>query len=144
MRLRAVTSPPRKKEREAKKMKVAFTKEAKKFVTIEEAPVAKQIIEECKEYDLSDLAQTAARVAGGQETYEILKATAEIAKNARVYNYYESNSGTLDVWLEFYAYNWYRGFFEIGVYLSDIWQLDGDNSEEIKSRMYLRECKATR
>lgn len=120
-------------------MKVAFTKEAKKYITLEEAPKARQIIEECKEYDLADLAQTAARIAGGQDSYEILKATAEIAKNARVYDLYGDDSGTLDVWLEIYAFNKYIGFYDIGVYLSDIWQLDGENAAEIKKHMYLRE-----
>ena len=124
-------------------MKVAFTERAKKFITLEEAPKAREIIASLKEENIKDLAQTAANIAGGSDTYgsdtyEILKATAEIAKNSRVNDYYDNGTGKLDVWLEIYAYNEYKGFYNIGVYLSDLWQLGGDNSDEIRKHMYLQ------
>jgi hypothetical protein len=119
-------------------MKVAMTAEAKRFITLEEAPIARQMIKDMKEDDgLKEYAEMAARVAGGNDSYEILKVSAEIAKNNRVYNSYSEDSKNLDIWLKAYAFNAYKGFYEIGIYLSDVWSITGDNSEEIRSRMYI-------
>ena len=35
----------------------------------------------------------------------------------------------------------FSGFYIVGFYLSDIWNLGADNREEVKSRMYIREFK---
>ena len=124
-------------------MKVAFTEEMKKYVSVAEAPYARQIIKDLKEdTGLKGYAEMAARLAGGQDSYEILKATAEICKNARVYDAYGDGTGKLDVWLKVYAFNPHKGFFSIGVCLTDIWAVDGENSEEIKSRMYISHYRA--
>ena len=122
-------------------MKVNFTDDSKRVITIADVPTAKEIINSLKEEDIKELARTASNIAGGCDTYEILKAEAEIAKNSRIYNYYNDNSNTLDVWLEIYAYSEYKGFYNIGVYLSDLWSLDGENSKEIKRHMFLRVYK---
>lgn len=121
-------------------MKVSITKQSKKVIKLEEAPIARKMIEEMKddEISVSEYAEMAARVAGGNGNYEILKASAEIAKNARVLNRYGDDTGDMDIWIEFYAFNSYRGFFEIGVYLSDIWEICGNNNDDIKSRMYIK------
>lgn len=120
-------------------MKVSITKQSKKVITLAEAPIARRIIEEMKddEMSVSEYAEIAARVAGGNGEYEILRASAEIAKNARAFNLYGEDTGNLDIWLNFYAFNSYKGFFEIGAYLSDIWAIGADNTEEIKSHMYI-------
>ena len=89
------------------------------------------------EMSVAEYAEIAARVAGGNGEYEILKASAEIAKNARVYNIYGEETYNLDIWINFYAFNEYNGFFEVGAYLSDIWDICDDNAEEIKSHMYI-------
>lgn len=125
-------------------MKVKFTAEAKKYITVAEAPHVKKIMAYMKENEsdesLKDYAQIAARVASGDwNDFEILKAEAEISKNCRAHDNYHEGSGTLDIWLTIYAYNAYKGFYNIGVYLSDIWQLTGDNGEEIRSHMYIAE-----
>ena len=122
-------------------MKVKFTAEAKKFVTVAEVPQVKKIIEEMREDDgLKGYAEMAARVASGSnESFEILKAEAEISKNRRAFDNYGEGSGTLDIWLTVYAFNTYKGFYNIGVYLSDLWQLSGDNAEEIRNHMYIEE-----
>lgn len=125
-------------------MKVKFTAEAKKIVTVAEVPEVKKIIAYMKENEtaesLKDYATMAARVASKNGcTFEILKVDAEIAKNCRAFDNYHEGSGNLDIWLTVYAFSPLNGFYNIGVYLSDIWQLSGDNTEEIKSHMYIEE-----
>lgn len=125
-------------------MKIKFTDEAKKYITVSEAPHVKKIMAYMKENEstesLKDYAEMAARVAGGYGyDYEILKVEAEISRNCRAHDNYHEGSGTLDIWLTIYAFNAYKGFYNIGVYLSDLWQLTGDNGEEIRSHMYIAE-----
>lgn len=125
-------------------MKVKFTAEAKKYITVAEAPHVKKIMAYMKENEsdesLKDYAQMAARVASGDwNDFEILKAEAEISKNCRAHDNFHEGSGNLDIWLTIYAYNAYKGFYNIGVYLSDIWNITGDNGEEIRSHMYIAE-----
>lgn len=80
----------------------------------------------------------AARCVGFQDG-EILKAEAYVTRNCRVYNQmWVEDSSDLDVWINFYAFDEWSGFFEIGVYLSDIWKITGDNAEEIAEHMYVR------
>lgn len=130
-------------------MNIKLTAEAKKYITVAEMPTVRQMIKDFKddESDIKDYGRTAAIIASGNNgNYEILKASAEIAKNQRVYNQYSDESGTLDIWMEFYAYDNYFGFYEIGVYLSDLWQADGDTEtyERIKSHMFIQEFKKER
>lgn len=124
-------------------MKVKFTESAKRFITVSELPIVKLMIKDFKEdeTDIKEYGQSAARIASGDGTeFEILKASAEIAKNDRISNQFYDESGTLDIWMEFYAYNNYSGFYEIGVYLTDLWQADGDPEtyERIKSHMFIQ------
>lgn len=121
-------------------MKIKFTAEQKKFITVAELPEVKKIIAEMKEdTGLKDYAEIAARIASRDNGNEILKAEAEIAKNQRVFNRYTDESGNLDIWLTVYAFNSYKGFYTIGAYLSDIWESTGDNAEELRGYMYIRE-----
>lgn len=122
-------------------MKVKFTAEAKKYITVAEMPHVRRIIDEMREDDsLEEYAQMAARVASRDwGDFEILKADAEISRNCRAHNNFHEGSGNLDIWLTIYAYNAYKGFYNIGVYLSDIWNITGDNGEEIRSHMYIAE-----
>ena len=119
-------------------MRVMMTDDAKKIITLAEAPYARQIIEYLKEdTGLQDYARMAANVAGGNYGYEILKATAEITRNRNVWDQYGEGTGMLDVLLKIYAFSRYRGFYEIHVYLSDIWQITADNTDEIRDRMWI-------
>lgn len=122
-------------------MKVKFTAKQKQYITVAELPIVKRIIADMKDDDnLQEYAQMAARVASrSNETFEILKADATIAKNCRIYDNYGENSGTLDIWLEAYAFNSYKGFYNIGIYLTDVWNICGENREEIRSHMYIEE-----
>lgn len=119
-------------------MKVMMTDDAKKIITLAEAPYARQIIEDLKEdTGIQDYARMAANVAGGNHSYEILKATAEITRNRNVWDQYGEGTGMLDVLLKIYAFARYAGFYEIHVYLSDIWQITADNTDEIRDRMWI-------
>lgn len=121
-------------------MKIKFTTEAKEYITINELPAVKRIIAEMKEdTGIKDYAEIAARVASGYNgKFEILKSEAEIAKNARVNNAYGEDSENLDIWLNIYAFDSFAGFFEIGIYLTDVWAVTVDNAEEIKTNMYIQ------
>ena len=121
-------------------MKVKVTQDAKKWLTVAEMPEVRRIIEYLKDYDWTESdKQTIARLGMGDEyeTFEILKAEAEIAGNCRVWNYYTDDSGRLDVWLVVYGYNQFTGFVEAQMYLSDLWSLSADNRDEIRSHMYV-------
>ncbi len=124
-------------------MKVQITKEAKKWLTVAEMPTVRRIIAECKEDEcLQDYGHMAAEIASKYGAdFEILKATAEIAHNGRIFDHFFEGSGELDVWLKFYAFNPFKGFYVIGVYLSDIWQMNTDKNanEEIREHMYIDE-----
>lgn len=121
-------------------MKIKFTAEQKRFITVAELPEVKKIIADMKEdTGLKDYAGIAARIASRSNGAEILKADAEIARNERVLNYYSDESGRLDIWLTVYAFDSYKGFYKIGAYLSDIWESTGDNNEELRQYMYIRE-----
>ena len=57
-------------------MKIKFTADAKKYITVAEMPHVRRIIDEMREDDsLKDYAEMAARVASGNnDSFEILKA----------------------------------------------------------------------
>ena len=125
-------------------MKIRITEDAKNILVLSDMPQVRKIMEDLKEDDgLNEYAQMAARLASGtSETFEILKATASIAKNCRVWNAYTEDSKTLDIWLGIYAFNAYYGFYEIGIYLTDIWKIgDHVQNEIVKSQMYIQEYK---
>lgn len=123
-------------------MKVKLTEEAKNYISVAEMPAVKQIIKDMKEDDgIIGYAQAAAHVASGWNGFEILKAEASIAKNCRVWNQYGENTKDLDIWLDIYAFDSYAGFYEIGIYLSDVWSITGDNSDELKNYMYIEKYK---
>lgn len=118
-------------------MKVAITKEAKRILSVAEMPAVQRMIKEMREdTGLMDYAGMAARVAAGTNVVRVLEASAEIAKNCRVWNAYHEESADLDVWMRVTAYT-DKGFVMVGAYLTDIWQI-GNNNEEIRSHMYIR------
>ena len=121
-------------------MKVKFTKEMKEIVPVSLVSDVQSIIRELKEdNDTSYYGRMAAKIASGIITdFEILRFEAMIAKNCRVYNQFTDTSNDLDVWFDIYAYNRFEGFFEIGVYLTDLWSYTGENAAEIKSHMYIK------
>lgn len=125
-------------------MIVKITNESKKWMTVYELEQAKIIIQQFKEDDsMADLCQIAARIASKSvyDGFEILRSSAEIARNCRIQNMYHENSGELDVWIKCYAFNDCIGFYDIGAYYSDLVQYDGteETAERIRDNMYIRE-----
>lgn len=122
-------------------MKVKLTKQMKEILTVAEMPKVRKLIEGLRtELDVKEYAEMAARIAGCS-CPEVLKAEAEIAKNARVFNQYFEDSGNLDIWVRVYAFSEYDGFYIVGAYLTDIWASTGYNSQELRKHMYIRTFK---
>ena len=126
-------------------MKAKLTQEYKKYITVAEMPIVKEIIKDFKEDSstVEEYAEMAIQAAYDGNAYKIetLKSSASIAKNCRAWNVYNDNSETLDVWIEATAYVNGNEFIMIGAYLSDIWQIGGDNKREIAGNMYIRRFK---
>lgn len=69
---------------------------------------------------------------------EILKADAEFAKNARVWDKYGEGSEKVDVWVNITIYDGWKNFYMVGAYLSDMWEIGGTDAEELKGRMFIQ------
>ena len=123
-------------------MKVQLTQEYKKYITVAEMPTVREIIGDMKEDSstVEEYAEMAIQAAYDGRAYgiEVMKASAKISKNCRVWNAYNDHSETLDIWIEATAYVNCNEFIMIGAYLSDIWQISSDNRKEIASNMYIR------
>ena len=126
-------------------MKVKLTQESKKYITVAEMPTVREIISDMKEDSsaIEEYAKMAIRAVYDGKAYNIetLKASASIAKNCRAWNAYSDHSENLDIWIEATSYVNCDEFIIIGAYLSDIWQVSGDNQKEIASNMYIRRFK---
>ena len=119
-------------------MKIKFGAEQKKYITVAELSIVKQIISDMKEDDgLMEYAEIAARIASGGYVVKVYERSAEIAKNGRIYNAYGDDTENLDIWINAAALT-SEGFVMFGIYLTDVWNITGDNAEEIKSHMYIR------
>ncbi|KAI4438931.1 hypothetical protein FMM80_00670 [Schaedlerella arabinosiphila] len=126
-------------------MKVKLLKKDKQFITLAEVPIVRQIILDMKEDEctVGKYAEMAVRAAfnGNAFGIEVLKASASIARNGRVWNLYSDESGTLDIWIDATVCVNDNEFIIIGAYLSDIWQITGSFDQEIVSHMYIRRFK---
>ena len=123
-------------------MKIQITKEAKNYLTLKDLAAVKAIRDDFAENkeDFSFEIELALSIASGVNlsAESVLKATAEAALNDRIYNYYNEESGHVDIWLRIKAYDSFYGFYDVNCYLSDIWQAGAENKDEIKSHMYIR------
>lgn len=123
-------------------MKVTMPRNYRSTFTLEEYDVARRIIamERDDEETPKGWAEYAANEIlrdSGDCLREVLTASAEIARNCRVWNAYDEDSGRMDVWINFTALT-YDGFIEGGAYLSDIWQ---SGSVPYAREMYVRRAK---
>lgn len=121
-------------------MTVKIDNESKKWMTLYELPIAKDITKDLKEEDIKSDVEIACHCIDPYGVVTVYSATAKIAGNQRVYNYYKDESGHLDVWIDFIAY--INGetpmFVEAGAYLSDIWQAGPETYDEIRNHMHIR------
>lgn len=124
-------------------MKVRITKDSKHILTLEEVELAARIIRDERENDSWDAGEYAKKAINaalnshGAYCNRIFEASAEIAKNCRVWNAYHEDSRDLDVWIEATAQT-SEGFCIIGAYLTDLNEITGDNQDEIARRMFVR------
>lgn len=125
-------------------MKVKLKKEYKEYITIAEMQTVRKIISEMKEdeFEDEDYAKIAIEAAyNGIASTEILKCSASIAKNSRIWNAYNEESKNIDIYIEAIAFINKEEFIIIGAYLTDIWQIGSNNISIIKSHMYIRKFK---
>ena len=121
-------------------MRVHFYQEDKKYFTMAEAPIVNTIIKDMKTSEETAASSVEyAMHALDERNFKVLKADAKISHNCRIYNYYNDESGTIDIWIDAMVVADYSGkFYMIGFYLSDAWSVGADNHDEIASRMYVR------
>ena len=94
--------------------------------------------------DLSSEVVSALSLAAGCNacTSDVLGVHVEYAKNGRLpWDHHGDGTGIMDLWIEARGLVEFSGFYIVGFYLSDIWNLGADNRDEVKSRMYIREFK---
>ena len=85
-------------------MKVNFTAEMKKIITVAEMPAVRKVIEAEKENDewtVQEWAKMAAGIVRPCSSVKVLEASAEIAKNCRIWDAYADGSADFDVWIRF-------------------------------------------
>ena len=124
--------------------KISFPDDYKRMFTLSDLNACKKLKESIKNDDGKiDLSWEAVMaVVIGSDNHvgdgQILAAKAEFAKNHRVWNHFCEDSNTMDVWIEVKAFDSCYGFYDIGAYLSDIWQHTYENTEATKYQMYIK------
>ena len=68
---------------------------------------------------------------------KILKAEATVEPNSRIWELYFDGSDDFDIWIRATARTG-MGFIEIGVYLSDIWQIGALEPGELRRRAWVQ------
>lgn len=122
-------------------MKITLPKEVRERLTMHDVTEARKIISQEKTNTLT-AAEAAAMIGQAVIKYpsdlKVLEASAEIAGNCRVWNYYTDDSRNLDVWVNF-RIRAFNEYIEGGAYLSDVFQLTGDDESkrELESHCFL-------
>lgn len=121
-------------------MKIQFTNEMKHIVTVAEMPSVRSVIESERdgEWTAKEWAKMAAEFVCPHSRVKVLEASAEIAKNCRVWDAYADGSADFDVWIRFTALVNDDSFVMGGVYLTDLWTASADNREETVKHMHVR------
>lgn len=119
-------------------MKVSFDKKDKKYFTMAEAPIVNALIKEMKssEDTIEDAVRYAMQALDEYDIREIFRAEAKIYHNGRIWNYYNNESGTIDIWIDAVVKTEDR-FYIIGFYLSDAWSVGADNHDKISYYIYV-------
>ena len=123
-------------------MKLKISAEQKKYLTMADAELIPYMQAGFQEQaNFKDEYQSLANfIVTGSAT--VLSAEHTIAKNAKVYNRFgteEHDTEHLDIWFDIICYDNYRDeFYKVGAYLSDVWDIGGVDSDELKRHMYIR------
>lgn len=124
-------------------MKVRLPKEYKKLWTVHQLELAKALIAFEKEYDEEKpegWIEYAIRAALNEKSNgldsidEIIRASAEVARNHRIWNIY-GETEDLDIWIKGLAKTT-NGYIEVEAYLTDINDISYENSQT--EHMYIR------
>ena len=120
-------------------MKVTFEENYKNLYSVNEVEAAKIVIKYERENDsesAKDWAEYAVKEAlkdRDDHLDRVLEATAETCRRCGWENNYGEGSGCMDVWIKAIART-FRGYIEVGAYLSDIWNT---GAVDYRSRMYV-------
>lgn len=125
-------------------MRVRFDKEDKKYFSMAEAPIVNAIIKDMKtsEDSLENAVEYAMIALDIYDVIHIFETDAKISHNCRVWNYYNDNSETIDIWVNA-TVSTNDTFYIIGFYLSDAWSVDDKNHAEIASHITVRKFVET-
>ena len=120
-------------------MKVKLEEGYKDKYTISDLERAKRVINYEKEDDetAKGWAEIAIREAlknSDDFLARVLEASAETARNGRIWNAYDDDSGNMDVWITAIAKT-FDGFIEVSAYLSDIWET---GAKDYRDQMYIK------
>lgn len=105
-------------------MKVKLEKNYRRYYTLEDLDRAKMVISSVKEDEstVEEYAEYAVNEVSDRfgGCMEVIRATAQTAKNSRAWDAYGEGTETMDVWVEGLART-FDGYLEFGAYLSDIY-----------------------
>lgn len=121
-------------------MKVYLTERSKDLLKVSELPIAQNLIKTFVD-DKCNYDKMAATLVTGTNNCILLKQKAEISKNCRIWDAYHTGSKDIDIWVNIYVFAPLIGFYDIGFYVTDMWDLSYNNREEIKSHMFIEEYK---
>lgn len=120
-------------------MKVTLEKDYRDMYTLSALESAKKVIKACKEdtntpkvYAMM-AADCILKMSVKDYPTEILKATATTCLNPRIRDRYDEGSGRMDVWIDAIVKTAY-GFIDLGVYLTDLWDLPASDADEEAAR----------
>lgn len=119
-------------------MKVNITKESGRWMTVDELPYAKKIVQDMKDdaWSAKEYAEMAARAVLSAPRYnddsvrDVLSASAEICRDNYIpYEQFGEGCGRLGVWIVATVETW-DGFLKIHCLLSDIWMLGTNEARD--------------
>lgn len=125
-----------------KKIKITLPAEYKQHYTINEVEQMKKVIDLYNK-EMPETVGDAVQVLENMVKGKAIEAKAETAGNCRIYNHHDTDSGKIDIYITA-TIQAYDAFYIIGAYITDIWNITGDNNDEIKKQMFIREFKETR
>lgn len=123
-------------------MKVKLEEKYRDLYTLNEVQAARRVIKEVAEDEETAAgwaAYSAREALKGMavSVREVVKASAETARNCRAWDSYFEGSGHMDVLVQALVET-SEGYMEVSAYLTDIWQT---GAEDYRAHMYVRRFK---